>query len=302
MNGKVIYWLRGWRKHVRSTNRRKAFSIKKHWRRQPENTENGMKERKIFQSKILTYLDKITVTKKPNNKNYGSKVTYILPKKFCFIDDPGSTLVAIKEICDRMDIDKLKRIEISHGDVRSYNLTSEVLLGIFISKKNAQNKLKNKKIRISGILPNDDDHRQLVNEIGIVKELDIIASQPPHSREKQHLFERYSANISQASAFSEDDKTKATAPLVRHVEECLKDKKLSLTDMAIRKLTKIISEVLDNAERHSSRNGGAHIWYLRGYLNSSSILKILKSAYLILVELFLNPLKACLATSIVSKK
>ena len=164
-----------------------------------------------------------------------------------------------------------------------YNLTSEVLLGLGIEisktqrwlKKRSQSRdwrQKHRKLFIGGILPEDKDHKQLINEIGVVKEINAKTNQPnPYSRKRQHLFSKQSVGISIANAYSNDDKTKVASQFRRFVDNCVEEHNLSLTQAASQQLLLTLSEVLDNAERHSCKDSKSHIWHARGYLNSESI-------------------------------
>jgi len=147
------------------------------------------------------------------------------------------------------------------------------LLGLGVESAMQYRRINKNRLLIRGRLPVNEDHHQLLSEIGIVKELNATSSKPlPYSREKQHLFSFKSIRKSEPSPHSEDDKTLASEGLAEHVNECIRDHKLELTDEANIALMKSVSEVLDNAERHSRTTEGrqGHTWFMRGYLNSHS--------------------------------
>jgi len=195
-----------------------------------------------------------------------------LPARSCFIEYPEESLLSIWEAVETCIDKKVKSVMVDHHRVRSYNLTSEALLGVGAEVAEQWRRLTKSPIKISGSLPESPDHQQLINEIGIIKELNAKSSRPvPLPTEKQHLFSYKSVKKSTPSAHSVDDKTIASEKLTEHVNDCIRDHKLELTNEASELLMKSVSEVLDNAERHSVREGkGGHVWYARGYLNSHS--------------------------------
>lgn len=204
------------------------------------------------------------------------------PKNFCFIHHPGYAIKFIHKAHCLASNRGVRRLNINHSASINYNLTSEVLLGLGIEASKTQRWLtkrnkfktwrqKDRKLSIDGILPKDADHKQLINEIGVVKEINAQTTKPtPYSKNKQHLFSKHSVGTSIASAYSNDDKTRTAEKFCQYVNKCVKDHNLCLTQSASHKLLLSLSEVLDNAERHSSRNGSRHIWHARGYLNSES--------------------------------
>jgi hypothetical protein len=208
-------------------------------------------------------------------KRHNKKTSYFLPKNFCFIENPNESLLAISCIVKRCEDPKIKSMTISHVNVKSYNLTSEVLLGVGVQSALVRRKALKSKLYLKGGLPENLNHKQLVSEIGIVKEINVKPNCPlPLSTDKQHLFAKQCMSYSAANAASEDTKTHVSVSFADHVDDCMKDRDLSLKREAKASLMKVVSEVLDNAERHSTVKDSFgrknFMWYIRGYLNSHS--------------------------------
>jgi hypothetical protein len=110
----------------------------------------------------------------------------------------------------------------------------------------------------------------MIEEIGVLKDLKISPPLSTTAKRNQLLFRKKSVGANIADAYSNDDKTKAAFQFAKHVNRCVNEHQLSLTLEAKNELMQAVSEVLDNAERHSSASGNSHIWHARGYLNSNS--------------------------------
>lgn len=269
---------KGFKKHCKNSHKRKVYSYKKHIKKFGLiNIERKtLRAIKTATSKYFSEMIKSTHKSKAVSHN---NLSYKLPRDFCFIHSPSSTLKSIHRIHQIVKEPNLKNISIDHSKVKNYNLTSEVLLGLCVETERTQRRLnkkascsnKIKKLRIIGTFPDDSDHKQLISEIGVVKEIGANTNTPASTSTKRpHLFSKKSIGPSIASAYSDDDKTRAADQFTRYVNKCIKDHRLSLTDEAMQQLLITISEVLDNAERHASQDARSHIWHAKGYLNSES--------------------------------
>lgn len=259
----------GWKRHLRSSLRQKKCAITEHIKRFGPTSALGRQSQKAKFSYVLKFFKQFS---DQNSKELSERNSFALPEKFCFIEHPEESLFNIWASISAFLQASNKRFVLDHTKIKRYNLTSEALLAVGIEAVEKLRRLQKKKVDISGIMSKDKDHQQLISEIGIIKELNAQTTQPlPYSREQQHLFSYKSINKSTPSPHSQDDKTIASEKLAEHVNDCIRDHKLELTDNANTALMKSVSEVLDNAERHCSSHGNSgHIWYARGYLNSHS--------------------------------
>ena len=224
---------------------------------------------------------KLMAREHTSNINGNSFGLIELPKDFCFIHHPSNALEHIYRAHMMSLNPNIKQIHIDHSRVTRYNLTSEVLLGLGIeisktirwlrkTKQSRHWKQKHRKLSVSATPPKDKDHQQLIIETGLVKEMRTKSEPLITKTGKQHLFRKQSVGTSIANAYSNDDKSKTAIQFCNYVNKCVEDHNLILTDEAANQLLITISEVLDNAERHSSKTKGSHIWHARGYLNSDS--------------------------------
>lgn len=254
--------------HIRKSYRVKMQRIKKHRRKHPSRNEG--KELRVYTSSCLHFFKNIESSKNLKLKHE----MFSLPKHFCLIEHPDDALTAISRAVKYCLHNKRTKIKINYSQVEKYNLGSEALLALGVQQalKHRSMNIKPKVKQIGGYLPNSADHHQLVHEIGIIKHTKGKSSALlPYSTKNQHLFEYWSKNVAKANASCEDDKASACLGFTKHVDECVQDHNLTLTDEAKIELIKSISEVIDNAERHSHKNSGSKtIWHLRGYLNSHS--------------------------------
>lgn len=261
---------RGSKRHLHHSDRQHRFSIFKHVRKYGPISLSGKRKKRQRIGYVLDFFKKFYTGIPPISQQ--GKFTAYMPVNFCFIEHPEESLASIWESVTACLNYENSSLAISHHMVKRYSLMSEALLGVGIEAGRQWRRVNKTKILINGWMPKDKDHQQLLSEIGIVKELNAKRATPlPYSTEKQHLFSYKSIKKSVPSPHSQDDKTIASEKLAAHVNACVQDHKLELTEAAEIALMKSVSEVLDNAERHSSAEGNAgHIWYARGYLNSHS--------------------------------
>jgi len=261
---------RDWSKHLSSVKRRRNYSIKKHYRKYSCYVNKQDPSSAIINDKYFHFFQKFhSRPAVPMRK--GKKTMVNIPHNFCLIEYPEEALKAIKNSCLYYLDKKTKFVTINHTRSKNFNLTAEVLLAIAIQKSQQYIRLKGHKTRLNGVFPDNDDHRQLINEIGVVSEIKARATpKTPYSREKQQLFTRNSVNFQKPSASSKDEKSEASTSFANHVNECVKDLGLKLSTDAYQHLMKCVSEVIDNVERHSSALPNDYIWHMRGYLNNHS--------------------------------
>lgn len=260
---------RSWIKHIKTKIRIEKYRKIKHLRKYKKYSKEKLPHSKSLNSKYLDFFEKFCKQKTTlrNKKNE----TISLPKSFCFIENPESVLKTIYKSVKVYTVSQTKFIKINHANVENYNLTAEVLLGIAIQKSQQFSRINGLKKRVSGTFPINDDHRQLVNSIGIVREINGHTKiRLPFSTDKQHLFSRNSINYQRPAASSIDDKAAASRLFANHVDDCINDLGYCLTKDARDFLMKCLSEVLDNAERHSSILKNDYNWHIRGYLNHNS--------------------------------
>ena len=265
---------RAFKKYRKNRSRRKRYALIKHRRKFLQNA--SLKQRNKTQAFLRTskFLDDMTAkTLAATSQPEKTQQSITLPKNFCLIRHPGTAIKHISRAYDAATNITTNELIIDHSKVKSYNLSSETLLGLAIDnalkrKKAAEGTTKH--LHITGILPNNTDHNQLIREIGVIREIDGQTVLPaPLSKEKQHLFSQQSAGTIKADAYSNDFKTNTSIEFSEHVDRCLQDHLLTLNPEASSQLMTTVSEVLDNAERHSSTSG-YYNWYARGYLNGNS--------------------------------
>lgn len=248
--------------HKVKTNRRRAYKKFKHVRKYgPLSTQSSRYE----STYILDYYKKFFKL----NKNRAKTTSFKLPNKFCFITDPENCLQSIAYIINSSRNIGNKTIHISHEAVKSYDLTAEVLLANGVKSALEFRKSKNKEFEVRGTLSKNLDHQQLVNEIGIIRSLDAETDlKLPHPREVQYLYSFRSIYRVKASPHSVDDKSTSAYELAQHLRLCLETKNLTIKDCNA--LSKCVGEVLDNAERHSSKYRSNHVWHVNAFFNDNT--------------------------------
>lgn len=270
--------MKGFKKHENSSKRSRAHKIKKH-KKKYGSILNTKKITKAISYKTSEFYGKMGKTPSPITTKNGYAVIKV-PSNFCLITAPEKSLEFIHKASQYANNLDVSHVHLDHSGVQNYNLAAESLLGLGIeSSAKIRGKIRRNyknlnlqrtcHLKVTGKLPKNSDHRKMIEEIGVLNDLKSISRNSPKSNNKL-LFRRKSVGANIADAYSNDDKTKAAVQFSNHVNRCINEHQLSLTQEAKTDLMRAVSEVLDNAERHSSTKGNSHIWHARGYLNSKS--------------------------------
>lgn len=239
--------------------RRQRYSYLKRIRREKFPSKRKISF-EISNNKIIDFAKKIS----PNDGlilNDNNKILKVnLPKTFCLIRNPDASLQSIAHFINRVTSKQYNFIEFIHKNIDRYNLSAETLLAVLTERCVWHAKFLNKKrILIGGKFPEEKRHKKLICEIGIVKQVNAIASQ------RNSLFSRNSINVDHSNYISDDEKSNAAKEFARYIENSFGIKNSNNTDKFVRKLINILSEVLCNSERHSSSEKG-YMWFVRGYV------------------------------------
>jgi hypothetical protein len=267
---------RGWLSFLRDNRRRKAHFKKKHVEK-----HGGSKidNSTIFQAKsvVKSHLDKLQkntkITSLPRSRK--GSVRLNTPKVFCLLSNPEESIQFVAKVSRIINNLNYNEIDFNHLRTKEFSLGAEALLGNVVKELTELRDYNGFPFGITGSLPFNTDHADLIREIGIVKELDAnLQGKSTENKQNIHLFSKECVLDGSDSSSSDDYKTNATLEFVEHINSGLKVHKLKLKDEYSKHLKSSLAEVLDNAEEHSSLS--APKWFVKGYLNNNCEKKMLE--------------------------
>lgn len=193
------------------------------------------------------------------------------PKNFCLLNNPVCVLNWLSKFQCLALTESINHIIINHCKTKKYSLAAEALLGIISNEIKELRKHANNIIKIDGIVDNDHAYNQLLEQIGIVSEMQdakMVLSNRDTSidHKKIHAFKQNSNLNENASQTANDLNNKTTLKLLEHINSGLRDHRLKLTKEAQNNLKLCVGEVLDNVGEHCGLT--APHWFVRGYLNN----------------------------------
>ncbi|MGN2616980.1 hypothetical protein [Aliivibrio fischeri] len=211
-------------------------------------------------------------TKKSNCGQYLSSNEFKLPVVFDIFSNPESVLTNIYTLRSLLLKPKVEQFKVNHKNVRSTSLGSEALLGILASEIVSHRKKHDSfmDFEFSGRFPKDKDAKALVEDIGLLKELqdpDFKDVKQNQHNGRVHLFREDNRYHHVVSVKGDDKKTNTAKDCVEHLESCLNTHSLTIKKEAQERLKACLGEVLDNANEHCGRTSS--VWYVRSYFNDT---------------------------------
>src|SRR5690554_3884586 len=96
-----------------------------------------------------------------------SQRRHVLPENFSFIEKPETVISTISQVAYEAKCGA-KVISFSHRNVKRYDPSAEFLLGMMASYIRSK---YGRRIRLNGVYPSDEDHRNMIKTVGIANEI-----------------------------------------------------------------------------------------------------------------------------------
>lgn len=191
---------------------------------------------------------------------------FLVPKNFSIRDEPKVTYLFIKQITAALLLQSYKEVKIDYNECENVDLGTQVFLDIILKdvisfyKKCARFKSTNPYVtKIDGINIKNEKVKKLLFSVGspaihaskFIRYPDIV----PYS------LCIHNSQGDSTNSKSMDQKDVDTTTLVDYVLSCLKRVNKSLTQESIDNLCIVISEILINAEEHSTTKHRFSIGY-----------------------------------------
>jgi anti-sigma regulatory factor (Ser/Thr protein kinase) len=237
----------------------------------PREYKPGSNIAELKGDKIAKEFDKLHLERKALSKKSCRAGTYKfpVPKNFDIYQHPEKVFAGLSELFSAATSRHVKRILFSHKS-QSTCMASEALLGILATDLCRARALGRHPLELKGTINEKIATHQLINEAGIVAELNhakILAGKPLATSKNSFVYRNESKNFESASATADDAKTNVAEECTESFCEGLKVLALKMHDDVQAELQMCLAEVLDNAEEHCHRT--APNWYVRSYLNCS---------------------------------
>lgn len=195
-----------------------------------------------------------------------NKLTLLIPENFSIIENPKVSLEIIYQlVAIARSNKKIHYINCDHSRLTRHDLAAEALLGLITREFEKEYISRNRKLKISGILPKDDYLTTYISAIGVIRDLDVTHNLLSDDRAgKLKIINKRSNYYHNKTTSGAADYNEYTAKkFVDFINECLEKIGKELTLEAIDLLSEYTGEIINNASEH----GGLKDWTIRGYLD-----------------------------------
>lgn len=181
------------------------------------------------------------------------EATLVLPEQFSFIDKPNEAIEAIDRFVEIASA-RPRALVIDHSRcVHGDHCAESVLSALAIDSR------RGGKTRLRGFLPTDEQQRKRVIASGMPRNLNLHLG----DIEDYFPFGLRRGTKKKERAFTSSPREEVTTKLTEYVDQCLNRYGWQLTDAAAEFMSRIVGEVIGNAEDHSLQRN----WWASGYLH-----------------------------------
>jgi len=189
----------------------------------------------------------------------------VIPKVFSLIDNPEETLETLGKIRSACFDLKIKELFINHRYCEKVDIGASVVLDVLLLELRKQCTRNKRKSKIWGRYSENEHVKEILNASGLPKHLGVTPESENMKLDKKYkpfnlyVGERIDSISENKSTMVEDASTKLT----EYFDSLIESKGLKIDRKGKKKLGKLISEVLNNAEEHSNNKQ----WYVIGYMD-----------------------------------
>lgn len=245
----------------------KNFVRKRNWRNSRRRKLLSKKRLSAKRSQIVQLqADKCSSWHVPANSR-----SLRVPSNFSILHEPQNTIKFLNDLAN-MGWGRPKTVlgsfDIDQSDVANFDLAANVLLvNLIIALSDEVRNGAMPDLDLGGKLPTDARSQRFLRSIGIPKELNIENQKLPDKILKELIIfkEHIKTPESVNSPYEKPRRDKISENFVKHVNSCLINSGVELTEEGADNLLLSLGEIIDNAELHS----GMIDWSLYGYLDTS---------------------------------
>ena len=189
-----------------------------------------------------------------------------IPPEFSFIDAPDAVLNVLHTVTKAATSKKRCSLFFDHSKCERMDLGASIALDALVMSV-AQEFQRNRRGAIAGQLPTNEKVLDLLRGTGMLKHLGIKGQALAADAKRKYIYFplRRGRVAKKVTANESTEAEKAAQDVGTHFNRCLETQGFELTPLGIRTITKLIGEVIDNAEEHA----GESDWFVIGYLDQS---------------------------------
>jgi len=166
----------------------------------------------------------------------------------------------------------VKNLHISHYGCESVDLGASTVMDVIIMEAKREWEIRKKHEILSGTYSNNAKVNEILKVAGLLKHIGHFDSKLPTEIEnKYNMFHLIIGSKDLDSPFKRSSQAEiTTTDLTLYFDKLLNKINYSLTETGKNRLSKLVGEVIDNAEQHSSNMK----WYITGSMDEDNICSI----------------------------
>ncbi len=181
----------------------------------------------------------------------------LFPKRFSFIEAPNEAIDVLNGLVKVGLLKRTQTIDLMQESCQLIDHCAESAAAVMARQLRGRFG-----VRFRGTFPKAEKQRVIVHATGLPRMLDIDLPTP----EGFIAFPLRRGRQAGSRATVSSQKEIEAGNVTKHVDDCLGEYNWGLTDEAKEYLSRLIGEVLDNAEEHSGRPD----WWIAGYLRKDT--------------------------------
>lgn len=205
------------------------------------------------------YREKLTELKRNPKEDKKNILRLEIPQNFSMIENCEKTMDVFEKLVFSTNNNKVKKIFFNQENCRNIDLCAETVAAVLLKDLNDAD--RKKKINLSGRYPQDDDLMRIVCASGVTKYLKISNLNP----QDMLLFELREGRRTKSTATTSTEKEIQSGKLIEYLDDCLNSCGWELKKEGKQYLSRIVAEILDNAEGHSKTSS----WWINAYLKNT---------------------------------
>jgi hypothetical protein len=192
--------------------------------------------------------------------------TIKIPKVFSFLRKPEDVLDVIYSIVKVSDD---KALFFDHSELEEMDLGASILLDVVVMNLRREWIARGEKFQLGGLLPNNDEMRDVFICTGLTRHLKIASVEPSLELKKNFKqFALFEGRKTRRHELSSTDQEIAATRLAKHVNSCIElAGRYTLGIEGQRQLLKWAGEIIANAEDHSGQNE----WFAMAYMRPVAV-------------------------------
>jgi len=225
----------------------------------------------ICPSQLINYLIRKNFLLKPRYQvehSYAIKIS----NEFSLLSNNDQSLKVLARLVKAVSDPKLKSLVIDHSECHTLDLDASSIMDVIILEAIDVWKKEQMDVDFRGYYSLDDKVNEQLKIAGIVKNIrHEDANLPDEIAKKYDVFKLVTGEKEKnLSAFQSTQVEIISTSITDYFNKLLGKVGYSLTSMGKKHLSNLVSEVLDNAEQHSSSKK----WHVNGYLDENNIFNL----------------------------